>query len=266
MHSMPPRALLAPPTSNRLLASMTRSERALVERVAMPVPLARGDTLLAPDEEIRHVVFPEAGLVSLTVGSPGEPGGEAGLVGCEGLVGLPALLAGHAGAPFRAVVRIKGRGLRVDAAALAMLVQGSYHLRGLVQRYTLVSLSHAGCNAACNAAHTAEARAASWLLQVADRVGPGIAATQGAIAASLGVRRPTLNAVLAGLRESGLLRQVRGRIAIADRPGLEAVACSCYPRLRGTYERLLPGSFPASDTPQAAGPSGRSAAGRATPS
>ncbi len=108
----------------------------------------------------------------------------------------------------------------------------------------MASLVHASFAAACNAAcHPLERRAARWLRGVQDRVGPGFPITQEYLAVMLGARRPTVNAVLQGLKAAGLVRHVRGRVAVADRAGLEAVSCPCYRAERAEFERFMPNGF-----------------------
>jgi hypothetical protein len=52
------------------------------------------------------------------------------------------------------------------------------------------------------------------------------------------VRRPTVSLVLRDLERGGLLRPARGRIAVANRRGLEAVACECYRAIRAQFDAL----------------------------
>lgn len=221
---------------------MTSAERALVEGLATPVDLIPGQDLFRPGERIEHVVFPDTGLVSLLAEAPDGARAEIGMVGREGLVGLPALL-GEPCAHLRAVVQVRGRGRRVGVPALRMLADGSRNLRDLVRRYAMASLIQAGLAAPCIAAHPLERRAARWLLAAQDRVGAGFPMTQERLAASLGARRPAVNAALGNLKAAGLVRHARGLIAVADRAGLEAASCPCYRSGRAALERLLPGGF-----------------------
>ena len=229
-------------SSNRFLAALSRTERALVQGAAEPVELLASATLFAPGDEVRHVIFPAAGLVSLIIDIPGENGVEVGLVGREGVIGLHALL-GDTVTSVRAVVQVHGHGHRVEAAPLSRWARNSHNLHGVLMRYACAALLQASCTAACNTAHPLEQRTARWLLSVADRVGSGVPITQEFLAAMLGARRPTLNQVLVGLRQAGLIRYARGHIAVADRARLEAASCACYWMARKGHERLLPGSF-----------------------
>ena len=40
------------------------------------------------------------------------------------------------------------------------------------------------------------------------------------------------------LQDAGLIRYMRGHIAILDRKGLEAAVCECYPVVKAELERL----------------------------
>src|SRR3712207_9094450 len=50
-------------SGNRVLAAMTRAERALLAQMMEPVDLALGATLFTPGEPIRHLVFLEIGQI-----------------------------------------------------------------------------------------------------------------------------------------------------------------------------------------------------------
>lgn len=225
----------APPPGNRLLAALSRAERALLAGALRAVTLRRGQVLLAPGEETAALILPEGGLVSLLLELPPWPGREVGLVGREGVVGLSALL-GEPRSPFRAVVRIGGPAQRVGTAELRLLADRSANLRGLVRRLALAALLDAAAAAACHGAHPLEGRLARWLLTAADRVGPGLALTQEDLASSIGARRPSVNLVLAGFRDAGLVGLSRGRLAVLDAAGFAARACPCL-----AAARSLPG-------------------------
>jgi hypothetical protein len=60
----------------------------------------------------------------------------------------------------------------------------------------------------------------------------------------LGVRRPGVTIAAGMLQKAGLIHHTRGRMAITDRPGLEAATCECYHIARREFARLL-GSSPA---------------------
>ena len=60
------------------------------------------------------------------------------------------------------------------------------------------------------------------------------------IAANLGVRREGVTEAAHRLQEAGVIRYVRGRITVLDRPALEARSCECYAVVKREYDRLLP--------------------------
>jgi len=63
------------------------------------------------------------------------------------------------------------------------------------------------------------------------------------LAEMLGVQRSTVSLVTRTLQTAGLITQGRAIITIADRTGLEEVACECYGIIRKSFERLLPRTY-----------------------
>jgi CRP-like cAMP-binding protein len=102
-----------------------------------------------------------------------------------------------------------------------------------MERYVglvLVRIMHL---AACNTFHSVEQRCIRRLLRVSDLAGGDvIPLTHESLAASLGVRRPTVSQVLGALSRAGLISEKRGRLVLRDRPALEAACCECYRAMR----------------------------------
>jgi DNA-binding MarR family transcriptional regulator len=95
-------------------------------------------------------------------------------------------------------------------------------------------------SAACNAAHTIDARLARWLLRCRDLQGSDdLLLTQEFIAEMLGVRRTSVSVVANTLQQAGLIRYRRGHIRILDLEGLQDTACECYQTVKSQAERLL---------------------------
>jgi CRP-like cAMP-binding protein len=91
---------------------------------------------------------------------------------------------------------------------------------------------------ACNSLHTAEQRLARYLLSCHDRTGNLVVpTTQEYLAATLGVRRPTVSVVAQAMQAAGLIRYHRGSITMIDRARLEAIACPCYRIIADNYRR-----------------------------
>ena len=55
----------------------------------------------------------------------------------------------------------------------------------------------------------------------------------------LGVRRAGVSVAMGTLQSAGVLRDVRGRVEVLDRRGLEAASCGCCRVTRTALERLL---------------------------
>lgn len=231
-----------PGTGNRVLANLPRRERDLLHSLLDPSPLQFGAVLLEPGDRIDHVLFPDSGVVRVSVG-PGGPGErvEVGLVGREGLLGLHGLLGGQR-SPSRAVVQVGGEARRASVRALRPLVNGSFAFRNAVLCCAAAELADAAATAACNTLHPLRQRTARWLLALHDRVGPGFSLTQSSLAEMLGARRPTMNTVLQQFKAEGLVRATRGRIAVADAATLEGAACACH-RWAMTLKRDVPASL-----------------------
>jgi len=63
--------------------------------------------------------------------------------------------------------------------------------------------------------------------------------TQDFLAQMLAVRRPTVTLIAQSLQSAGLIRYRRGRITIADREGLEKLACECVGEIRAKTRNIL---------------------------
>ena len=119
-------------------------------------------------------------------------------------------------------------------------MEASAALRGLLKRYTLAFHSQVTLTAGCNARHAIEQRLSRWLLIAHDRAGADeFPMTHEFMAMMLGVRRPGVSLAAGVLQKAGLIHYVRGRMAVTDRPGLEAASCECYHTARREFARLL---------------------------
>ena len=113
-------------------------------------------------------------------------------------------------------------------------------LQTLLRRYTLALFNQVAQSAACNRLHSIEERCARWLLMTHDRVtGDQFELTQEFLSQMLGVRRSSVTVAAGMLQKAGLIQYSRGKIAIVDRPGLEAASCECYGVIRSEFDRLV---------------------------
>jgi CRP-like cAMP-binding protein len=224
---------------NRLLAALSPGDWAHLEPHLEAVELPFDQTVHAADGPVDAMFFVETGMVSLIVTLEGGDQVESGLAGREGLIGLP-LVYGDSHALTEARVQMEGTALRIGAAPLRAEMERSAALRGLLLHYALAFHAQVTLTAACNARHAIEQRLARWLLTAHDRAGADeFAMTHEFLSLMLGVRRPGVTIAAGMLQKAGLIHYARGRMTIADRPGLEAASCECYHIVRHEFARLL---------------------------
>ncbi|HUD33582.1 MAG TPA: Crp/Fnr family transcriptional regulator [Variovorax sp.] len=224
---------------NDLIDLMLPGERERLLAVCEPVQLVLSDVVCRPGESLSHVYFPVDGFISLVADTDGRPGLEVGMIGREGMLGAHLLL-GVDRTPLRGVVQGAGRAWRADALALHRLLSQSAALRSVLGRYVYVLMAQLASSAACQRFHAIEPRLARWLLMSQDRAhSSDFRMTQAFLAYMLGVRRVGITSAARMLQDRGLIRYVRGSMSVLDRPGLEAVACSCYAADEEVYAQQL---------------------------
>lgn len=226
--SVPP-----PPERNRLLLALPPDELAAIDSRLELVDLPADSLIAQKDGRIGFVHFPETVVLSsLTVMENGDAV-EACTTGFEGFVGSTILLGGDVSST-RLVAQVPGYTRRVAAAAFPALLEAAPSLRRILERYVITMITELSITAACNRLHSLEQRCARWLLLTHDRViGDAFQLTQEYLASMLGVRRAGVSGVAARMQDAGFIKYSRGRIVIADRTGLEGVACECYTQLNG---------------------------------
>jgi len=229
------------PGRNVLLASLPEARRRPLMARGEAIFLRKKDLLYEADGPIRHVYFPQGGVVSLLVIMHDGRTVEVGTVGNEGIVGVPALL-GATRSPIRAVTQIAGEALRIDVELFRKEMRRGGPLPDLMHRYVQAVLHQRAQLAACNHLHSVEERMCRWLLSAQDRVGSDeFPLTQEFLAAMLVVRRASVTVVAGLLQRAGLIRYSRGRITILDRRGLEAASCECYHVFKREQDRVFAG-------------------------
>jgi CRP-like cAMP-binding protein len=229
----------AVPGQNRLLSVLSRDLQIRLlprmEKISLPLK----QILYEPGELITHAYFPLSGVVSLVLTLKGGETVEVATVGNEGLVGTPLLL-GTERSTLKAVCQVSGQALKMRADNLKRSVEEFPELNALVRRYAQGLFDQIAHTTACNHVHSVQARMCRWLLMTHARVGADeFHLTQEFLAQMLGVRRPSVTVAAGQLQRAGLIRYQRGRIRIADRPGLEAGACECYETVRQEIDRLI---------------------------
>ena len=233
---------------NRRVAALPADVYARLEPHLEPVPLALGKTIYEANDALSHVYFPTTSIVSLIYTMENGASAEMGVVGRDGVVGIAVFMGGDT-TPNRAVVQCAGDALRLELRYFRDEYKRIGDLHRLLLLYTQALLTQFSQSAVCNRLHSVEQRLCRCLLLSHDRVQSNeLVMTQELISNILGVRREGISVAAHQLQESGLIRYSRGRITIADRPGLESRVCECYQVVKTECDRLLPYS-PTSSEP-----------------
>ncbi|HKX31244.1 MAG TPA: Crp/Fnr family transcriptional regulator [Blastocatellia bacterium] len=224
---------------NRLLAVLPEHELERLLGKQGTVQLRPGDVLHHAGETIRHVYFPDQGLISLVATMMDGTTVETSIVGNEGMMGVPVFL-GADSAPYRAVVQVGGPAWRIRADAFKYELLKNSALHGRMLLYTQALMVQMSQMAACNCLHTVEERLCLLLLMIHDRMDSSeFFLTHEMMAEMLGARRAGITVAAGQLRHDGVINYTRGHICILSRPRLEMTACECYRMVKTEFDRLL---------------------------
>lgn len=132
--------------------------------------MSLGETPTEPGRPIAHVLFPEAGIVSLLAASPDRQRSiEAGMVGREGMVGLPVVLGADAEL-HETLVQADTQGWRLPSDALRRAMAESPALHGVLLRYVQTFMAQTAHTLLANTTRRLDERLARWLLMTRDRL------------------------------------------------------------------------------------------------
>jgi CRP-like cAMP-binding protein len=225
---------------NRLLAALPDAERQHWLPNLEIVQLGLGQVLYEPGVTLSHVYFPTTAIVSLLYVMENGASAEIAVAGNDGMVGI-ALFMGGDSTPSRAVVQSAGHALRMKSQFLKDEFDHHGPVLHLLLRYTQALITQMAQTAVCNRHHSVDQQLCRWLLLSLDRLpGDKLVMTQELISNMLGVRREGVTEAALKLQNAGVIRYVRGRITVLDRPGLEKLTCECYAVVKKEYDRLLP--------------------------
>lgn len=217
-----------PRVTNSVLQTLSPKENQRLLARHEQVKLTYGDILCEPGKQLRHVYFPNSGIISLLTPVGGHSNVEVGLVGREGMAGM-ALFLGVGVSPVRMLVQGSGTALRIEAVAFRHEIKRNPVLQRALNRYLYAFMVQVAQTAGCNSFHELNIRLARWLLMTHDRVrSDDFRLTQEFLAHMLGVRRSGVSAAAMRLQEKKLIRYSRGKITILSRKGLERASCACY--------------------------------------
>jgi len=223
---------MAATNRNLFLSSLSPGSRALIDAHCTAVPLPIKTVLAQPEEIPPFAYFLTSGVASVVSGMPEGNAVEVGMHGNDSVVSAIQVL-GPSTSPMRCLMQIEGAGLRIPTEELRKIFFASEEVRNRVLALIQVDMLILGQVAACNRLHGSEERLARWLLTAQDKVHMDVLnLTQEFLSEMLGARRATLTVVAGSLQRNGLIEYHRGRVKIADREGLEDVACDCYRIIR----------------------------------
>lgn len=229
----------AAPVTNRLLAALPTKEYQRLLPEMEHVSLVFGDVLYESGDIIRHVYFPEDGIISLLSTVESRKVLEVGIVGNEGVAGVTVILGVRASLN-RGLVQSGGTAMRMKTTVLQREFTRDGALQKLLHRYIHALLAQISQSAVCNRFHMVDARLARWLLMTHDRVkSDEFRLTQEFLSHMLGVRREGVSKAAGALQKQKFINYSRGYITILNRAGLEAATCECYWIVRDEGERYL---------------------------
>ncbi len=221
-----------PPVRNHLLAALPSEEYGRLLPRLESVPLPFMEVLYEGGEPIRHVYFPDDGLISLLVVLDDKTVREIGVIGSEGMFGT-AVALGVKTSPIRALVQLPGSAMRMKAGALREELGRGGALPSVLRRYAHALFTQVSQSAACVSAHPVDERLSRWLLMTHDHApGDEFEMKHEFMAMMLGVTRSVVTRAAGRLQQEELIRYTRGRVTVLDRRGLEAIACECYAVLK----------------------------------
>lgn len=225
---------------NRLLSALSPEDFGLLGPHLDAVDLPFKQVLIAPDEPIEHVYFPDSGLGSFLALFEGGGSLEVGMMGWDGMIGVPVLLGTDA-VSQECLMQMPGKGWRIGTSAFRDATDRSATLRKSLLRYVAAFFAQVAQTAACNGAHRIDERLARWLLMAHDRCdGDRLPLTQEFLSTMLGVRRAGVTVAAGTLQRAGIINYVSGDITILNRPALEVASCECYGIVKRQFQGLLP--------------------------
>jgi CRP-like cAMP-binding protein len=231
---------------NNLLATLTRADERSLFGNLVEYNADKHTRLHRAGEQVEHVYFPLAGMISLlTVMSDGGAV-ETAAIGYDGAAGFNGALSGR-NANCEAIVQTSLRSLRIARRPFLNAYEGSPGVRHMIHVANEMLVEQVQQVAACHALHNSVGRLARWLLQSHDYASNDILdLTQDFVSEMIGVRRTTVTELAQTLQKEGLIRYSRGRVTILNREGLKDRCCECYRTVaeaRSANPPLMPASI-----------------------
>jgi CRP-like cAMP-binding protein len=227
------------PRDNHILDALPQIERDRLFPHLKLVPMTLGMVLYESGAALRHIYFPTNSIVSLLYVMQDGSSAEIAVVGNEGAIGVSLFMGGET-TPSRAIVQSAGFAYRLTGKRLKQEFNRHGEMLHILLRYTQSLITQMAQTAVCNRHHSLDQQLCRWLLLSLDRLaGNQLQMTQELIANMLGVRREGVTEAAGKLQKLGVIKYVRGKITVLDRPQLETLSCECYAVVKRETDRLL---------------------------
>jgi len=231
--------LAVSPSSNLLLAALSRADLGLLQPHLKHGPLKLRQDLECPNRRIDYVYFPDGGFASVVAVQSNNTRVEVGLIGYEGMTGTSILL-GSDRTPHSTYIQAAGQGQRIRTLKLRQAMEASKSLRMLLLRYVQVFMVQTAHTAISNARGRLDARLARWILMAHDRVrDETLPLTHEFLSLMLGVRRAGVTETLHSLESQKLIYTGTGRVTLRNRKGMERAAGNSYGTPEAEFRRLI---------------------------
>lgn len=222
---------------NHVIAALPAEGQEFLRERLITRPMAQGEIIYPANSEMKHIVFPHDGVISLMAEMDNGRSVEKASVGLEGIIGFTLLLGGTA-TNSKCLVQIPGYASWLSAYDFRTLMEfpGVTQAMLLYANALIVRTMHSN---ACGLIHSAEQRIARWILQADDRVqAKEMQLTQKALAELLGLRRATVNDVCSMMARENIIQYSRGTLSVIDHDALMEKSCECYVRIKGGFDLL----------------------------
>lgn len=216
------------PQRNYLLASLSRSDFAVIEPRLEATSLPVRMQLQEPRKTISWVYFPSIGIASVVVAATRGRKIEVGIIGRDGMTGLSVVLDRQR-SQHEIFIQIAGEGNRIAADALRGVMAQSPSIHRAFLHYVDMFMAQTASTALANGKATVAERLARWLLMALDRQdGNEVHLTHEFLSLMLGVRRAGVTVAMQEVEGLGLIETSRSVIRIVNRPKLDAFADGFY--------------------------------------
>jgi CRP-like cAMP-binding protein len=224
---------------NRLLKGLDAADLARLQPNLKKVRMTLSHVLHQAGAPIRHIYFPESGMVSIIAVMKSGEQIETAIIGNEGVIGGWVAIDAYS-ANTQSMVQMEGSAWEIPTSKFLEMYQTNDPFRAAINRYQGVILFQAQQSAVCHAVHSVEARLCRRLLLSQDIMGSDqITLTQEFLSHMLGVQRTSVSICAHALQKSGLIQYSRGKIQLLDRKGLEECACECYSVIREHIDNVI---------------------------